>query len=932
MNPSDLQVKPSLAAADKVGYFFCPACDGSGWMKSGSKPQLCSFSQQGHAWAWVDGRWIYWNRELTAKHIFEREITRTVHLIVDGVLLLLGIIGIIGLVISLLSVSEANGDYLELLTERRGGILLFWFSLFTDCYAYFRLEQQALHRQTVRPMPLHHTSLNPPLAISWSTLTTQLPKETQEVSSVMNSDALKSIDLAWLMARKLGHRQVLPVHLLATLMTYNRIGILLGRLGTHPDPLLQRIDHLLKGQSGMLGLRQPVLSQALMTVFLESYVEASRADRPQISVTELFIALAKVEDLSREVLLDMNLTLNKLRNVSEWIHIRAELATRVKRWSGKASLKPKGIMNRAMTARPTPTLDSVSSDLTLQARAGAFFPLVGRKQELKEILRVFEEAIGNVLIVGEPGVGKTALVQGLAEVMASEEVPRPLQDKRLVSIYPGAMVAGASSTGVLEQRVMQMLSEVITAGNVVLAIENIHELVGAGTGGGGEDVANIIADLMSKAGFKVIATTTPEYYRQYLENNASLVRRFSRLDLEEVKGDDAIQVVEAHSAVIEARQKVFFAYDAIEASVQLSDRYLPELFLPAKALDLLEEAAVYGRNEREEKTMIGQEDVAEIIAQKTHIDVKEVSQDEAEKLLGLEDHIHERMINQEEAVRAVAAALRRSRESLRDPNRPIANFLFLGPTGVGKTELAKTIAAVYFGDEANMTRVDMSEYQDPASIERLIGSPHVQSGGGYLTEAIRHHPFSLILLDELEKAHPDILNLFLQLMDDGRLTDGGGRTIDATNIILVATSNAGTLFIQQSLEKGNDMKEIKKNLIERELQQFYRPEFLNRFDEVIVFTPLSMENIIDITKLQLKKIEQRMKAKGIGFEASADAVVELAQAGYDPKFGARPLRRVVQNKVEDVLAEYLLKGQIHRRDLVILQKDGKIEIRKAQTI
>lgn len=932
MNASELSLQPSLEESANVGYLFCPACGGSGWMKSGRRAQPCSFSAHGHAWAWAEGRWIYWNRDLTAHHIFEREITRLVHLIIDGILIVLGLVGILGLILTIVTILEAGNDALALLTERHGGMLLFWFSMLTNCYAYFRLEQQILHRQTVRPLPLRQREFRTPTSLAWKTLTTHLPNDSQEVSSVMSADALKSVDLAWLMARKLGHRHVLPAHLFATLMTYNRIGILLGRLGVHPDPILQHIDRLLKKESITAGLAQPVLSPSLMAVLLEAYIEAARFGRSHVSVTELFIAFAKVDGESREVLLEMKLPLNKLRNVAEWIHIRSELAERVKRWSGKAAMKPKGVMNRSMTARPTPTLDAVSADLTLQARAGVFFPLVGRKQELKEMLRVFEEARGNVLLVGEPGVGKTALVEGLAELMVSEEVPRGLQDKRLVSVFPGALVAGATNTGALEQRVMMLLSEVIAAGNVVLVIENIHELVGAGTGGGGEDVANIIADLMSKAGFKVLATTTPQYYRQYLENNAALVRRFSRLDLEEVKGDDAIQIVEAHSAVIESRQKVFFSYDAIDASVQLSDRYLPELHLPAKALDLLEEAAVYGREEHGEKTMVGQEDVAEIIAQKTHIDVKEVSQDEAEKLLQLEDRIHERMVNQEEAVHAVAAALRRSRESLRDPNRPIANFLFLGPTGVGKTELAKTIAAVYFGDEKNMTRLDMSEYQDPMSIERLIGTPAVQGGGGYLTEAIRHRPFSLILLDELEKAHPDILNLFLQLMDDGRLTDGGGRTIDATNIILVATSNAGTATIQKSLEGGVKMDEIKKVLMEQELQKFYRPEFLNRFDEIIVFTPLSMENIIDITKLQLKKIEQRLTTKGLKFEATSDAIVGLAKAGYDPKFGARPLRRVIQNQVEDVLAEYLLKGQIHRRDLVILQKDGKIDIRKAQPI
>jgi len=374
---------------------------------------------------------------------------------------------------------------------------------------------------------------------------------------------------------------------------------------------------------------------------------------------------------------------------------------------------------------------------------------------------------------------------------------------------------------------------------------------------------------------------------------------------------------------------VVFTYESLQALVDLSSRYLHDTYLPQKAIVLADEVALQVSKRGEKWARVGKEDVGAIISEKTKVPVNQVTQAEGEKLLSLETRMHERMIGQEEAVKAISSALRRARAELRAQNRPIANFLFLGSTGVGKTELAKTTAEVYFGSEDAMIRFDMSEYQDKNAVFKLIGSA---GETGQLTEAVRQKPFSLVLLDELEKAHPDILNLFLQVMDDGRLTDGQGRTIDFTNVILIATSNAGTQFIQDEVKKGTALEVIKEGLLETELRGIYRPEFLNRFDGVIIFKPLSQEDVVAIAFLMIDKVAKRLEAKGINLRASDEAVYELAKKGYDPKFGARPLRRVIQENVENAVADFLLRGQVGRRDTMVLEPGGVITVEKAEEL
>lgn len=425
-------------------------------------------------------------------------------------------------------------------------------------------------------------------------------------------------------------------------------------------------------------------------------------------------------------------------------------------------------------------------------------------------------------------------------------------------------------------------------------------------------------------------TTTPGDYRKYIESK-SLGETLQKIEINEPDKNITIQILEANAAPIENKEEVYFSYGSLVKAYDLSVHYIVERFLPDKTINLLKEVAVYVRSHRGRQTIVQPEDVAAVIAEKTKIPVTKITQKESEKLLHLEDEIHKRMVDQEEAVKVVASSLRRARTELRDNKRPIVNLLFLGPTGVGKTELAKTVAEVYFGNENQMVRLDMSEYQTKESIYRLIGTP----GGtepGQLTEQVRQNPFALLLLDEIEKAHPDILNAFLQVMDDGRLTDNLGRTIDFTNIILIATSNAGTDFIQEEIQKNTSVATIQEMLVREKLKLYFRPEFLNRFDGVVVFKPLGKAEIKQIAQFMINKLAKQMLDKGITLKATDEAIQELADFGYDPLFGARPLRRAIQEKVNDSLANYLLTGKIGRRDVIILDKGGQIRVEKGEII
>ena len=528
-------------------------------------------------------------------------------------------------------------------------------------------------------------------------------------------------------------------------------------------------------------------------------------------------------------------------------------------------------------------------------------------------------------MVGSDGVGKEAVIHGIAQKMVEEEVPEILQDKRLIKIsLPHLLAAGSPAQ--MQERFLHMLSEIARSKNIVLALTDIEQLADAAHA----ELASLLIDALARHLTFVIATTTPQAYASFIEHGM-LGHAFSVIRLEEPSTDEAIAILESKIGMMEGEQQVSFSFAALSACVTLSHRYMHETFLPEKAIDIAKEVALSVKKIKGSGAMVSADDVAEIISEKSHVPVTQVGEGEKETLLHLEDRIHGRVIGQSHAVSAVANAMRRARVNLAASNRPLASFLFLGPTGVGKTELAKTLAEVYFGGEQNILRFDMSEYQNKNSLERLIGQPG-DSKGGLLTEAVRKQPFSLLLFDELEKAHPDILNLFLQVMDDGRLTDSLGQTVDFTSTIVIATSNAGTSYIQEEVAKGVDIAKIKIGLMEEKLQEYYRPEFLNRFDEVIVFEPLTLDAVTQIAYLLLEKVKDRLDVKGIHLEIEDAAVAELAQKGYDPQYGARPLRRVIQDQIDNQIATILLEQKADRGDTLWLRAGGMIEIKKREAL
>ena len=588
-------------------------------------------------------------------------------------------------------------------------------------------------------------------------------------------------------------------------------------------------------------------------------------------------------------------------------------------------------MNKSFTAVATPTLNQFSTDLTLKAKYNQFDICVGREKEITAMFQAWQSGHSGVLLVGEPGTGKRTIIEGLAQLMVKEEVPNFLKDKRLLELDISRLVSGVDDNEA-KGRLLTCIYEINRAGNIVLFVSNLENLGGASAGERGMDISDVLAESLQKQALFFIGSVTANNYSKYIENS-SLGNLLTTVGIAEPSIDQSIRITESKITALENRYNIYFSYKAIEKAVKMTDKYMQNKFLPAKAIDIITAAStyVYQRFQQDRKNnLCSHEDVAYIISELTGIPTNKIDEDETHKLLHLEDYIHERMIDQEEAVKAVSSSLRRSRAELREGNRPIANFLFLGPTGVGKTELAKSVSDIYFGSEDYMIRLDMSEYQHPDSVKKMIGD----SDGtlGYLTEAVRKKPFALILFDEVEKAHPDILNLFLQMMDDGRLTDGQGRTVNFSNSIIIATSNAGALYIQESVRNNEDISIIKQNLIDNHLNKVMRPELINRFDGLIVFKPLRQEDIIEITKLMLRKIDKRLQEKGLKLEYSEVGLIVLAKLGYDPEFGARPLRRLLQDRIENELANLFLAKKLNRRDIVYINDKAEIEVQKAREI
>ncbi len=662
------------------------------------------------------------------------------------------------------------------------------------------------------------------------------------------------------------------------------------------------------------------------------------------------------------------------------------------------SFSPNSVSQKAASGdAKTPTLNKFGRDLTAIAREGKFDPVIGRDKEIERIIQILSRRTkNNPCLIGEPGVGKTAAVEGLAQKIASGDVPESLKNKRLVTVDLSSMVAGAKYRGEFEERLKKAVEEVISAGNVILFIDEIHTIVGAGSAEGAIDASNILKPSLARGELQLIGATTLNEYKKYIEKDAALERRFQPVMVGEPSVDETRQILAGIRDKYEAHHGVKITDEALEAAAKLSARYITDRFLPDKAIDLIDEAASKKKlstltepdslksletqleqlakdkqeaitaqdfekaaqlrdkerelNEQAKKAKeswkevstsneltVTADDIADIISSWTNIPVKKLAEEESEKLRNLEKILHSRVIGQDEAVTAVAKAIRRGRAGLKDPKRPIGSFLFLGPTGVGKTELSKALADTMFGSEEAMIRVDMSEYMEKHSVSKFIGSPPGYVGfeeGGQLTEKIRKHPYSVILFDEIEKAHPDVFNIMLQILDDGILTDAQGRRVDFRNTVIIMTSNLGAKNILNTESKlgfasaddkkdGEENEKIKEKVME-EVKRAFKPEFLNRIDEIIVFKRLTEDDIKNIASLMLGSLKARLAANDITAEFTDDAVALIAKNGFDPVYGARPLRRAIQSSIEDMLSEDIIDGKIKNGDKITVGvSDGK---------
>ena len=793
------------------------------------------------------------------------------------------------------------------------------------------------------------------------------------------NSAENALEIANELAAKLGHNYIGTEHILYGLVEEGT-GVaskVLENQGVTSEAILKEIEELIGvNENGPIEDRDSIgFTPRSKRVIENSYVEARRLNSEYIGTEHILCGIMREGD-SVAVRIMMNLNVNPKKLYTEIVNTINE--TDRKETSSKN-------FNNNGSYNSTPTLNQYGTDLTKKAREGKLDPVIGRRTEIDRVIQILSRrSKNNPCLIGEPGVGKTAIAEGLAEKIVAGDVPETLKNKRVVSIDISGMIAGAKYRGDFEERIKKSLDEVKKAGDVILFIDEIHTIVGAGSAEGAVDAANILKPLLARGEIQVVGATTTNEYRKYIEKDAALERRFSPVMVNEPSEEDAVKILEGLRDKYEAHHNVKITDEAIKAAVELSTRYVNDRYLPDKAIDLIDEAAskvkmqTYTKpdsirnleeeiekavKEKEEaiatqnfekaaklrdeakakqqkleeqqnkwkednskKVMqLNKEDIAQVIATWTGIPVNKISETENEKLKHLEDNLHKRVVGQDEAVSAVAKAIRRGRVGLKDPNRPIGSFLFMGPTGVGKTELAKALSEALFGNENNMIRVDMSEFMESHSVAKLIGAPPGYVGydeGGQLTEKIRRKPYSVILFDEIEKAHPDVMNMLLQILEDGRLTDAQGRTVNFKNAVIIMTSNVGARLITDKNKLGfsgrdedengkqNKQKEYettKKEVI-GELKKQFRPELINRIDDIIVFHKLEDKDIEKIIEIMLAQVEKRLSVQGISINIDKSVKELIAKKGVDTNYGARPLRRAIQSMLEDKIAEAILDG------------------------
>ena len=810
--------------------------------------------------------------------------------------------------------------------------------------------------------------------------------------------AWNAIALSTQAASELGHNYVGTEHLLVGLLLEEE-GVaarVLDANGVKADKVKELISQLIFPNQNVGTIGETVYTPGAVRVLNQSYREAVRFKAPLIGTEHLLIAMIRESDCAAVRLLNtMDVSLQKL-----YVDLRSAMG------EDGADAREELQSSRAGkdSSASTPTLNSFSRDLTKLAREGMLDPVIGRESEIQRVVQILSRRTkNNPCLIGEPGVGKTAVVEGLAQMIAGGNVPETIADRRVMTLDLSGMVAGSKYRGEFEERIKKVISEVTEDGNVLLFLDEIHTIIGAGGAEGAIDASNILKPSLARGEIQLIGATTREEYRKYIEKDAALERRFQPVVVEEPTEEQSIAILKGLRPKYEEHHKVTITDEALVAAVRLSSRYINDRFLPDKAIDLIDEAASKIRlttyvepaeiksltedidkleiqkeqaikNEAYEKAgdikkrqqkkreriekirekwqkektsrklTVGEGEIADVVSGCTKIPVRKLAEEESERLRKLESILHERVVGQEEAVTAVAKAIRRGRVGLKDPKRPIGSFLFLGPTGVGKTELCKALAEAMFGTENALIRVDMSEYMEKHSVSKMIGSPPGYVGyeeGGQLSEKVRRNPYSVILFDEIEKAHPDVFNILLQVLDDGHITDAQGRKIDFKNTVLIMTSNAGAENIISPKRLGfasnDDAKERYRFMKERvmeEVKRMFKPEFLNRIDEIIVFHQLSQDHMKEIVDIMLKGICRRTLAQmNLKLTVDDSAKAFLVEKGYDEKYGARPLRRAIQNLLEDGLAEAVLDGKVKAGDEVTVTKgDDGLKFLSAEVI
>ena len=891
----------------------CPSCAGAS--------QLCRVCAGDRVGVWLDGRWLYAEPKLSSFTLAavsaNTQIEKAINYLSYSLASLSMMTVMVWVLINLIARAQNNQDLLSLFTQPSHWLLLACLAIILGLFSFYRLSKQAERAKKIKAWKIKANQQ------AW-------PERRRGLEAINVADAWQDdLQSVWLATYKLAsdwhHSEVTVLHLFVALaQSSSEAQTVLSRLKVDPSELFSKLGHQLTKLATAKSLS---MSTSLAGLMIKAYARAYQNKALAVGALELLSDLWGAEPLLDELLYDLGIDADKWANVLVWSELNKKLLLNYRRYRRLAAFKPSGNMDRAYTAMATPLLDQYAYDLTLAAKYGQLDICVGREAEMQEIFASLQAAKTGIILVGEPGVGKRELVAGLAQLMVTEEVPERLSDKRLLELDLASLLAGATAAGA-QEKMLVLVNELARAGNIVLFIKDLENLMGISSGNEGSlELAEVLVNAVTRNGLVCLASTSPTNYHDYIEGSA-VAQSFVKLELAEPTGNQAIVMIESKISWLEAKYKVYFSYEAISSAVELSDRYMHESFLPAKAISILEKAAVTVANKGRDSA-VGAADVASELSRLTHINVQKLASNEGVELLNLENKMHERMIGQVEAVTTISQSLRRARAELRTGKRPIASFLFLGPTGVGKTELAKTLAAVYFGGEEYMIRLDMSEYQASDALAKMIGA---DGQSGYLTEKVRSLPFTLVLLDEIEKAHPEILNLFLQVLDDGRLTDGLGRTIDFTNTIIIATSNVGAVYIQEQVKAGTDLPVIKDNLIERELVAVMRPELINRFDGIIVFKPLAISEVAQIAALILKELAQMLEAKGIALVTSPGALDSLASLAYQPEFGARPLRRLIQDRIENEIANKILAGELARRDKVLINERAEIEVQKARSL